>query len=259
MRWPPSGFTLIELLVVIAIIAILAALLLPALTKVKQKAQGIQCLSNNKQLGIAWMLYADDFNGNLCDPRYWVLGNMQIVANQTNEANITGGRIYPYAKSVAAYKCPGNPNNIVLGMKENSFMDQIGGNSGTNGFAYFNKYTDMQRPVNLWVFIDTDQNSLTNANSNLFVVNATPNLAGTLAVRGTGWPATYHNLTGNLAFADGHAQVKNWKGIGPWPAGWNGSGGGLPFAAGTLGHDQAADLIRSSTEPNGTVSSYNGW
>src|ERR1700744_3089095 len=109
----PAAFSLIELLVVIAIIAIMAAMLLPALSRAKQKAQGIQCMSNSKQFALAWTLYADDNGsvlvlnqgGSSTSPA-WVLGDMTIATDRTNLALIQNGLLFPYTKSVALYKCP---------------------------------------------------------------------------------------------------------------------------------------------------------
>jgi len=147
-----SGFTLVELLVVIAIIAILAAMLLPALAKAKQKAQAIQCLSNNRQLALAWIMYANDNHDNLvpnrglngakgvtytADPRLetqlqpgganadWCPGNLQNAADVTAGVNYPGGSkyswwiqaglLYPYINNYQIYHCPADHSIVPRG------------------------------------------------------------------------------------------------------------------------------------------------
>lgn len=125
-----SGFTLIELLVVIAIIAILAAMILPALAKAKQKAQGVQCLSNNKQLVTAWHMYSMDFRDRVAN-NYTIPGTQSTITDKTfqnwvnnlmwwdvtgtqpddqsitNEAWVRNGVLSPYSGgAVGIYKCP---------------------------------------------------------------------------------------------------------------------------------------------------------
>ena len=207
------AFTLIELLVVIAIIAILAAMLLPALSKAKARAQGTRCLSNVKQLQLAWLLYVDD-NGDVIPPsaggspatnQSWCAGNFTVSpTDKTDLTLIKNSLLGPLASSTGIYKCPGDNTANVRSVSENCAMN----NDGTDGtlwtqFVLFHKATSVPSPSQYFVFIDESSETIDNAH---FLIGFDKTYTTAVVDK----PATYHGGSGNTSFVDGHVSSHKW-------------------------------------------------
>ncbi|MEI2726500.1 MAG: prepilin-type N-terminal cleavage/methylation domain-containing protein [Verrucomicrobiota bacterium] len=219
------GFTLIELLVVIAIIAILAAMLLPALSKAKVKAQGIQCLSNLKQLQLAGLMYPDDNNGILRtsgdnNEIAWVMGWLDFAPN--NPANydvkLLNDPKYAmfanYIKNAGVYKCPADMSTTLVGSQRLPRIRSMGMSQAINcqGFwlpsppyLVFKKITDVRSAAMTYVLLDEHPDSI-NAGGFANQMVETPASAKIID-----YPASYHNGAAGISFMDGHCEIKKWQ------------------------------------------------
>lgn len=245
------GFTLVELLVVIAIIAILAAILLPVLNKAKVRAQGIQCVSDKRQLTLAWQIYADESNGDYppngstvggesapvgedAGNPSWVAGVLKTAAfpDDTNTSLLVGsayasfGSIGGYVKNPDVYHCPadmstepGSHARRVRSVSLNSWINP--GKTNTAATYWFMSFRRFIRPADfhgisptgVFAFLDEDANSI---NDGWLRMNMGGyNLDGTInesQLDLVDVPAAYHNLCGSFSYADGHAELHRWQG-----------------------------------------------
>ncbi len=231
------AFTLIELLVVVAIIAILAALILPVLTRSKEEGRRTLCIGNLRQLTICWMMYADD-NQGVFAPNNWIdyagAGFNQSVSwcngnalKDTTTLDIQTGLLFPYNRSTAIYHCPSDVSTIMddnghalpqlrtrsynmsqsvngLGMLVSpSFNDGYAVDATQPCFVKFSQVTNPP-PCRLFVFIDENEGTLQDDQFGYPMPNYYYGMWFDM-------PSNRHHQGSDLSFADGHVEYWRWK------------------------------------------------
>jgi prepilin-type processing-associated H-X9-DG protein len=212
-----TAFTLIELLVVVAVILLLLALLLPALESGMAKVKSVQCLSNMRQLGQAWIMYAGDNHGAIAGGEYnyvgsdWILRKDFSLAGANLTSTHTNGVLWPYIGNHKVYRCPSEPYLVTA----YSIPGPVACDPGSTESSPFHnpRLSTILYASRQALFVEESDPRLWSVGENqgaFWIVNGPPGTGHTTWTNATDWPAWWrHQNSMNIVFCDGHGE--NWR------------------------------------------------